>query len=262
MNSLERVKAAIQFKNPDRIPTFNLISGDIYPLLIGHSVNWKPGWNEGEEGLFPHISFNFNWDRPEWARSNPDYEGDKWKAIPHEEIDEWGCIWNMRGNDDNMGHPGRPSLPDWNDYPNYISKYTPNADDDSRYSIAKNMKEKLEEEKYLMLIIPTFGPSQVVSEMRGFHNYLIDHQKHPKELVRALELVAEYHIDLIKNSIKRGLNPHGIWLVDDLGEQTGPFFSPRTFRKYYESSYKWIIDDAHDMGIDVHLHCCGKIEGV
>jgi hypothetical protein len=32
------------------------------------------------------------------------------------------------------------------------------------------------------------------------------------------------------------------------------------FRKLYESSYKYIIDEAHELGIEVHLHCCGKID--
>ncbi len=89
MNSRERVRVAIQFKNPDKVPVFNLILGDIGPLTLTHSKHWKPGWNEGEEGLFPHVRGSYNWDRPEWVKSNPEFEGNKWRAIPHEEIDEW-----------------------------------------------------------------------------------------------------------------------------------------------------------------------------
>ena len=260
MNSKERVQAAIHFKNPNKAPVFNLASGDVIPLLITYSRNWQPGWNKSEEGLFPHIRGAFNWDKPDWAKTNPEFEGNNWRNIPHEEIDEWGVIWNMKGHDQDQGHPGRPSLLKWNDFDRYIETYKPDPDDKTRFKVAINMRHNFNDDYYFMIIFPTQGPSHVVSAMRGFNTYLVDHKKNPKELKRALELVADYHVKLMKNSIKYGLSPDGIWLVDDLGEQKGPFFSPSMFRKTYESSYKYIIDEAHALGIEVHLHCCGKID--
>jgi len=260
MNSKERVKASLHFKKPDRVPVFNRAAGDIFPIFITPSKKWKPGWNEGEEGLFPHIRGSYRWERPPWAQDNPLNEGIKWRSIPHEEIDEWGCIWNMKGNDTDMGHPGRASLVNWDEYDNYIKKYNPNANDETRFLAAHSMQKNAGNDLYKLLLFPTQGPSHVVSAMRGFNNYLVDHRKHPQELERALEFVAEYHVNLMKNALKNGINIHGIWLVDDLGEQKGPFFSPKTFKKHYESSYKYIIDEAHNHGLDVHLHCCGKID--
>ena len=260
MNSKERVKASLHFKKPDRVPVFNRAAGDIFPIFITPSKKWKPGWKEGEEGLFPHIRGSYRWERPPWAQDNPLNEGIKWRSIPHEEIDEWGCIWNMKGNDTDMGHPGRASLVNWDEYDNYIKKYNPNANDETRFLAAHSMQKNAGNDLYKLLLFPTQGPSHVVSAMRGFNNYLVDHRKHPQELERALEFVAEYHVNLMKNALKNGINIHGIWLVDDLGEQKGPFFSPKTFKKHYESSYKYIIDEAHNHGLDVHLHCCGKID--
>jgi hypothetical protein len=129
MNSKERVKAALSFNDPDKVPVFNMVSGDVFPLPITHSKHWKPGWNESEEGLFPHIRGLFNWDRPEWAKKNPKYEGNNWNKVSHEEIDEWGCIWNLKGGDKDKGHPGRPSLRKWEDFDRYFTKYTPDASD-------------------------------------------------------------------------------------------------------------------------------------
>jgi uroporphyrinogen decarboxylase len=259
MLPIERVKAAIHFKKPDRVPTFNLMSGDVLPLIVTPSKRWKPGWNVGEEGLFPHIRGNFDWDRPDWAKV-PKFEGNNWKSLPHEEIDEWGSIWNMKGNDENMGHPSRAVILDWKDLDNFMAKYKPNAKDESRYQSALNIKTKVNNNHYLMIIPPTFGPSGIVSGLRGFNQYLLDHKRHPHELKRALDLVAEYHVDLMKNSYRYGIKPHGIWMLDDFGEQKGPFFSPNTFKKHYESPYRYIIDEAHALGMEVHLHCCGKID--
>ncbi|MHA1105517.1 MAG: uroporphyrinogen decarboxylase family protein [Promethearchaeota archaeon] len=260
MNSRERIQAALKFTKPDKVPTFDYISGDLMPLPITHSKNWKPGWNIGEEGLFPHVRGAYNWDRPDWAKEKLEYQGNNWRKIQHEEIDEFGCIWNMKGNDQDMGHPGRPSLPNWDDFENYVSKYIPNASEESRYKPALQLRNMLENDRYFTLIFNFFGPSQVVAAMRGFNTYLIDHRRHPDELKRALQVVADYHVKIMRYSKKYGIKADGIWLVDDLGEQKGPFFSARTFEKFYEDSYRTIIDGAHDLGLDVHLHCCGKID--
>ncbi len=260
MNSRERIQAALKFTKPDKVPIFDMVSGDLMPLPIVHSKKWRPGWNEGEEGLFPHVRGAYNWERPDWAIENPEYQGNNWRKIKHEEIDQWGCIWNMKGNDQDMGHPGRPSLPNWDDFENYISKYTPDASEESRYEPALQLRNMVENDRYFTLNLVSHGPSQVVAAMRGFNTYLIDHKKHPKELKRALQVVADYHVDIMRYSKKYGLKADGIWVVDDLGEQKGPFFSARTFNNLYEDSYRTIIDEAHNLDLDVHLHCCGKID--
>lgn len=259
MNSKERVKAALYFNNPDKTPVFNIISGDILPLPLIYSTNWKPGMEVEEENLFPHTKSATNWDRPDWAKK-AEFEGNKWRTLPHEEIDEWGCIWNMQGNDKNQGHPGRASLPDWKDFEIYFSKYTPDPTDKSRFKLALELKKIEDPEKYRVILPMYHGPSQLASYIRGFNNYLIDHKKNPTQLKRLLEQIADYHIQVIKSSIKFGLDPHGVWLTDDLGQQSGPFVSPKMFESLYESSYKKIYDAAHDLGLDVHQHCCGKVD--
>jgi hypothetical protein len=261
LNSIERVKAALYFKKPDKVPIFNLVSGDVLPLPLIHSENWKPGWTKVEENLFPHVPIGYKWDRPKWAKK-PEYEGNRWRAIPHKEIDEWGCIWNMKGNDKDMGHPGRPSLPDWKDYEDYISKYNPDPKDKSRYKIAFQLKENSDPDKYRLIAPKYHGPSQLASYIRGFNNYLLDHKRNPNHLKRLLGHIADYHIQVIKCSIEYGLEPHGVILTDDLGEQTGPFFGAKTFESFYESSYKKVFDAAHDLGLDVHQHCCGKVDSL
>ena len=260
MNSKERVRAALSFSDPDKVPVFYMISGDVFPLPITHSKRWKPGWNDNEEGLFPYIRGFYDWDRPEWAKKNPDYEGYNWKKIPHQEIDEWGCIWNLKGEDKDIGHPGRPSLNSWDDFDNYFTTYTPDASDITRYESAIKLQANLSEEKYITLHLNCNGPSQMISNMRGFAKYLVDHRKHPEELKKALRIIAEYHVDVAKYAQKYGIKADGLWVVDDLGAQTGPFFSPKIFKEIHEESYRLIIEGAHDLGLEVHHHCCGKID--
>ena len=50
-----------------------------------------------------------------------------------------------------------------------------------------------------------------------------------------------------------------IYVTDDLGTQTGPFFSPDIFEEYYLPCYKREIGAAHEMGMHFWLHSCGDI---
>ncbi|MEJ2249904.1 MAG: uroporphyrinogen decarboxylase family protein [Candidatus Lokiarchaeota archaeon] len=261
MNSKEIVKAALYFNDPIKIPVFNDVRGDICPMLTQVSEKWKPGWKEGEENLFPHVRTKYNWIRPTWAKKL-EFEGEKWRKLPHEEVDEWGCIWNMRGGDDNMGHPGRPILTDWRDYDEFVEKYKPNPMDKSRYDFGLEIKKAFGENKYRMGHIADFGPFQRAFNIRGFTNFLIDHRKHPEEVRKLLNRETEWHVQAMKACYKYGLDPHGFWIVDDLGEQTGPFFSPKTFEEFYKPVYKTLCDEAHNLGAELHLHCCGKIDRI
>jgi hypothetical protein len=151
-------------------------------------------------------------------------------------------------------------LPKWEKYDEYFAKYAPNPTDRSRFRLAFELKEHGDPEKYRLLMPMYHGLSQLSSYIRGFNNYLIDHKRNPNQLKRLLEHIADYYVDLIKTSIKLGLEPHGLWLTDDLGEQSGPFIHPKMFDTFYEPSYKRIFDIAHDFGLDVHMHCCGKVD--
>jgi uroporphyrinogen decarboxylase len=49
-------------------------------------------------------------------------------------------------------------------------------------------------------------------------------------------------------------------IYDDLGDQGRPFLRPGMFEEFYRPVYQTLIDTAHDLGCDMHLHCCGKID--
>jgi uroporphyrinogen decarboxylase len=233
------------------------------------SNNWHPGHTPEEKGLFPHpfddfvVNFGlYKWKKPDWAKI-PKYKKNDWLKYPREEIDEWGCIWNRAGDNLTMGHPGRASMPDWKDLDKYLDKHTPDPTDRSRYSLFLKLSKLIRVlglKKYKIAVLGHVGPSQTASMIRGFSPYLIDHAKHPNELKRLLSHLTDFYVGCIKNWIKFGGKPHGFLLVDDLGEQSGPFFSPRTFKKFYEPVYRTIFQTAHDYGCENHLHCCGKVD--
>ncbi|MHA1252689.1 MAG: uroporphyrinogen decarboxylase family protein [Candidatus Helarchaeota archaeon] len=266
MNSIERVKAALKFNNPDKVPIIDwssigsiLFKSDVFPLVASPSKNWQPGWRENEKGLFPHLDIKdigYKWKKPDWAK-DPKYK--KWWTLDREEIDEWGCIWVQKNNNPTMGHPGRPSLTDWSKLDEYIETYFPDPYDKSRYKFIITSSKIFGRNRYRM-VIPNFGPFTIASNMRGFNNFLIDHKRNPDKVIYLLEQITDILIKMTKTFIKLGGKPHGFWLVDDLGTQYRPFFSPEMFKKIYESSYGNLIATIHDLDMDFHHHCCGKID--
>jgi uroporphyrinogen-III decarboxylase len=264
LNSIERVKAALNFKAPDKVPVWKFTSGsDVYVLGSLPDKNWQPGNYENEKGLFPHVPdillrFGlWNWDKPEWAK-DPKYKN--WMNLPREEIDEFGTIWII-GGIDTMGHPGKPSLTDYSKLDEYFKKYTPNFDEKSRYSFVVQRSKDKASDKYRMCNLG-LGPFHIASSMRGFDKILIDQYRNKKQLKNLLEILTDIFVNYEKMWVKYGAKPHGFVLYDDLGEQQGPFFSPKLFKEFYEPVYRPLIETAHDLGCDFHLHCCGKIDQI
>ncbi|MHA1341102.1 MAG: uroporphyrinogen decarboxylase family protein [Promethearchaeota archaeon] len=267
MNSIERVKAALHFTGPDKVPIFKIgLSSDVFPTVMLPSKNWHPGHRESEKGLFPHgaddLIYKFHirrWKKPDWAKKNPKFRGTKWLKVKREEIDEWGCIWNRDGTNKTMGHPGRPSLLNYEDLDKYLSIYTPDPFDKSRYSLLIKASKILGRKRYRLFSAGYFGPSQTAAAIRGFNQYLIDHRRNSEHLKKLLKHLTEFTINTMDAWIKFGGKPHGFLIVDDLGEQKGPFFGPKTFEKFYEPVYGEIIKAAHDRGCEMHMHSCGNL---
>ncbi|MBD3255779.1 MAG: hypothetical protein GF383_11850 [Candidatus Lokiarchaeota archaeon] len=235
------------------------------------SKNWQPGHGEDEEELFPHAIYDefittgmWDWNKPNWAKNNPKYEGYNWLNQKREEIDVWGCYWNrIPGDNATMGHPGRPSLTDWADLDEYIEKKTPDPFDKSQYTpffleSAKGVAKR----KYRICMLGHLGPMQTGMNMRGFTTFLIDHRKHPDKIREFNEFIIDWMIQNMDAWIKYGADPHGFLLVEDLGTQNGPFLGPKMFREFYEPVYSKLCDAAHERGCELHQHCCGKVDPI
>ena len=77
MNSIERVKAALHFSGPDKVPRFTTrINTDVYGFFMVHSNKWQPGHTPEEKSIFPHPIDNlifrsrlYRWKKPDWAKS-------------------------------------------------------------------------------------------------------------------------------------------------------------------------------------------------
>ncbi|MCP4603267.1 MAG: hypothetical protein GY847_22590 [Proteobacteria bacterium] len=267
MNSIERVKAAIHFKKPDRVPIYrnDMRLGDVFPMPMLPSTKWRPGHAEYENGLYPfhqddlYIKFGiWRWkNKPDWALTK---EHKNWLSKAREEVDEFGAIWNLDGNNKSMGHPGRPVLTDWADLDTYLSRYTPDPFDKTRYSLFLRLAKLLARNRYRMCILGFQGPFTMASAIRGFSEFMTDFAYYPDEVKKLLNHLTDFYLNSARAWVKFGAKPHGFIIYDDLGTQDNSFISPSMFADFFEPVFKKIIDAVHDMGCELHLHSCGKID--
>jgi uroporphyrinogen decarboxylase len=265
MNSIERVKAAIYFNKPDRAPAWMFIpgAGDVLPLMMLPSDKWMPGHAAHEKGLYPFLGNDdfvkmnaWEWRKPDWALDQP---GQDWLKLKREETDEFGIIWNREGTNATMGHPGRPAIADWADYETYLSRYSPDASDRSRYDFSVKISSTIGADQYRMAMIGFQGPFNSALAIRGFVDFLTDHHTNPDEVRKLLAHLTKFYVKAQKAWVDCGAKPNGFIMYDDLADQFRPFMSPEMFRKFYEPVYRPIFDTAHRLGCEMHLHSCGNI---
>jgi hypothetical protein len=266
MNSIQRVKAALHFTGPDRVPVFTAGLADVLPLVMLPPKTWSPGYAEDEEGIFPYVADEvfirlglWRWKRPPWARA-PRFKD--WMSIPREEIDEWGVIWRRDGKDTSIGHPTRAPLTDWARYDEYIGRFHPDPADRTRYRTFTLIARLFGRRRYRMGILGDLGPFSLAANIRGFNDFLIDHRRNPRELKRLLDRLTHYYCSVIDAWAASGARPHGFMIYDDLADQRRPFMNPGLFAEFYEPVFSPIIERAHRLGCEIHLHSCGKIDSL
>lgn len=95
--------------------------------------------------------------------------------------------------------------------------------------------------------------------LRGMTNALMDFYTDPESVHRLFRAMTDFYKAVMKRA-KEELKLDGIFTTDDIGTQTGPFFSLAIFNEFFKPYYKELIDTAHSLGMHFWLHCCGNLE--
>ncbi len=95
--------------------------------------------------------------------------------------------------------------------------------------------------------------------LRGMENSLTDFYEYPEEVHRLFQRLADYYMRIIER-VKEETDADAVFVTDDIGTQTSPFFSLEIFREFFKPYYKQLIDKAHGLGMHFWLHTCGNVE--
>lgn len=95
--------------------------------------------------------------------------------------------------------------------------------------------------------------------LRGMENALTDFYLYPEEVHRLFRKLTDFFMRCMERA-KEAWDVDGFFTSDDIGTQTGPFFSLDIFREFFKPYYKELIEKAHELGTHFWLHSCGNIE--
>lgn len=95
--------------------------------------------------------------------------------------------------------------------------------------------------------------------IRGMENALTDFYLYPEEVHCFYQHLTDFYMRMMER-VREKTQADGIFVSDDIGTQTGPFFSQEIFRTFFKPYYKQLIEKAHKLGMHFWLHSCGNIE--
>jgi len=224
MTSLERVRRAIHFEGPDRIP-------HLLPDGRENDILWL------------------------WVPRPP--ERQSWTPFgAHERrIDEWGVVWE-KSERNSMGEAVVWPIPDITRQSGYVfpDVNNPAYFEDVRANIEFCMKQG---EKYCLGVMPFSSLNEATHCIVGLPAMFAAYYEHPDDLKALIARMAEQQRESIRRLAAIGC--HGVMGYDDWGLQDRTMIGPDLLEEFFLPFYRENWRLAHDLGMDVWMHSCGNI---
>lgn len=223
MTSRERVKRAIRFQSPDRIPVD--LPGEWGTDFLTAGIEDDPGWK-------PRIKTELVWE------------------------DEWGCVWEKLPGDKTMGQVKRHPL---EDYSRMETHRFPDYRNPERYVPTEKAVRNNKDEKFVLTGFP-FSLIHRLEYLRGHEAAWTDPYLYPSELRRLLERLSGIAIDSLDRLSEIGVD--GVISCDDWGLQDRLMVDPDIWREFWKPCYRKVYSHAREKGILTFLHSCGYITDI
>ncbi len=102
------------------------------------------------------------------------------------------------------------------------------------------------------------GPLDRFSSLLGAEQAMLALARDPEACRLALERIADHHVAIARAYLAAGVEAG--WLADDYAGASGPFLSPRLWRRAILPGLARIIAVYRDAGAPVFFHTCGRAE--
>lgn len=241
MTSKERVLAAFEHREPDRVPLWYGASVELTRKLM------EATGTADEEALMDRLHIDFR-------RVRQSYVG---LEIPVREDGRSVTFWGVERGGLEYGQPlshplaGAETEKDVFDYP------WP----DPKWFTSRHCRAECERWREYSII---GGPWVVVwtdaTELMGMQEYLEKMYTHP-EVIHALnKKVADFYWELCLEFFDNCGDLLDIFFFgDDFGTQEALFISPDMWRQYFKPILKRFSDLGHDYGMKTMFHSCGSV---
>jgi len=166
---------------------------------------------------------------------------------------EWGFRWERL--DETMGQPVAPVLTSSEDV---ASLKVPDLAPDWRFAEVPAFVERCADQ-YRLGSLGLSGFTSM-SCLRGFDGLMEDMALCPAAVEALADAVFGFEEQIIVAMAGRGLD--AVAFGDDWGTQQGLIISPASWRRIYKPRYAAQFALAHQHGMQVYFHCCGKIDPI
>ena len=234
MNSFERIKLALEVKQPDRVPIMEFVIDEKVARKIIPDFRDIPDFCNRMDMDAVGCSANFK----------------KEKLGNGLIVDEWGVKYKC--NQEVVQHPIEGPVKTFDDLKKY-KPLNPNTPHILAHipDIVKRYKNKR------AIIFHHRAAFMWSAYLMGFENLLMSFITQPAFAESVMDLVFEINKTIIKNAIKMGVNI--VVLGDDYASNIGPFVSPMIFKKFILPKLKEMVDIIHKEGAYCIKHTDGNI---
>lgn len=239
MTGRERVKAALTFSKPDRIPR------DLWALPYIFLFRKR----ELEEVLSKYPS---DIARPELT---PGVGEDTQRLVkPGTYMDEWGSGWQV-GEPGVVGKVKQPALGDWKRLGSFHPPWGQIRNRD--FSHVNRLCER--SEKFILSAVCA-RPFERLQFLRGTENLFMDLAYDTREIRKLIEIVHSYYVEDVTAWAMS--NVDAVFLMDDWGANHSLLISPEMWRSVFKPLYRRYCDIIHSKGKFVFFHSDGHIASI
>jgi uroporphyrinogen decarboxylase len=234
----ERVFRALQRKEPDRIPHFEII---IDPKVRNDIL---PGSSYEEFVDFMDIDALVNHERDMIAE-------EVISGNPRVIRDEWGVVKRYTREYAPIPIESEAPIKIEQDLERYKP---PDPDEERRYDQLRRWASLYKGERAIIAMV--LEHNTVVSDIMGFSNRLMCFYTKP-DLVKCVnQIVLDYKLRYINNAISAGADI--VWIAGDWAYKNGPMFSIKHFNQFVYPAFKACVDEAKKRGVYVLQHSDGN----
>ena len=241
MNSRQRVKAAIAFANPDRVP----ISHAVLPAA-------QLKYGQALDEILTEFREDFGWD---YMRN---MAPEDFPAVYKQgkNADDFGTVWCSQW----LGVCGIPvewPLSDLSRYAEFKWPRDFSAGPPSGRLYSGHMVG-YDDRWYARGAWVTYF--EQLQQLRGMENLLMDIAGESKQFYRLLDDMLEFNLRWIDKWT--GLEYDGLHFADDWGGQTGLLIKPETWRRIFKPRYAPMFERVRKRGMDVWYHTDGQVKDI
>jgi uroporphyrinogen decarboxylase len=246
MTPRERFLAALELKQPDRVPMFDfLFQQPLYEALIGR----RPESYNGRDAVACATALShdgvwlpfggFSGYRPKFLRD-------------HVYQDEWGTVYQKDPASWPIDAPIEYPIRTRADLRGYLPPDPTLAGRDAEIVAARESNAG-----DLALLGGVQGPLTTAWLLMGYENICYALHDDPGLLAEVFRMSNEFFMEAARRSVAAGCV--GMWVSEDLGDSHRGFFRLEQYRRHVLPPFIELVDAVAGLGVPVLLHSCGCI---